>query len=67
MKDQAFVQLVHAMRVAQRRYFSTRLPSDLTLAKDAERAVDDALTRAANKTPLFDVLENDQHQIDPGD
>jgi hypothetical protein len=66
MKDSAFIQLVHAMRTAQKRYFRTRLPSDLTLAKDAERAVDDALTRAENKTPLFAPLEN-HHDVDPGD
>ena len=67
MKDSAFVALVHAMRTAQKRYFSSRLPSDLNLAKTAERAVDDALTRAEQKMPLFENAQNDVQEVDPTD
>jgi hypothetical protein len=61
------IKIVSAMRTAQKRYFRTRLPSDLLAAREAEALVDRTLTELEIGPTLFDRLEDEHHQIDPTD
>lgn len=52
MPDATFVELVDAMREAQRRYFKTRSLSDLDAARELEQRVDKALNQLTGRVQL---------------
>lgn len=52
MPSPTFIELVDAMREAQRRYFRTRSLPDLDAARELERRVDQALDQLTGRTQL---------------
>jgi hypothetical protein len=54
VESRAVIELVVKMREAQRRYFLTRLTSDLDVSKALEKKVDDALREYLSGPSLFD-------------